>query len=309
MAKFLPPLLVVLAIGCDSGKAAIDPATLDAATVVFAATSGGGFLSSPEEEFFVGTRHGRFGLWIYGDRRAVLLREDTLQTLGYRVYRQGTVDDTAFRSLLDQASNLGLDGTHRYSACSATDGGGQGLAVALPGVAFVASSYMGFEVYDDCEGDAGSISMGEEGKPPSKLVAFAKGLFDVEVAEAVELVPDRIVLAGLVVEDDTAAPGYGCPADSPEWAVAGVRLPSDDAGTLWTKPLEGQQAADARAFVREHLQPSTDGRYRSACVMTCYHTCLGPVGHAYCSSECASEPRLYRVVYDDAPEGEESWPF
>ena len=253
------------------------------------ATSGGGFLTSPQEEFFVGERHGRFGLWIYGDRRAILLREDTLQTLGYRVYRQGTVSEAAFRDLIDRAAGLGLAGERRYSACNATDGGGEGVAVDLPGVVFTASSYMGFEVYDDCEGDAGSISSNPDGKPPADVIAFARALFDVDVVDPVVLEPDRIVLAGHVSEAATP-PTYGCdPATSVPWVVAGVTLPVGEPLQLWTAPLEGQPARDARAFVREHLTDDLNASYGAACVTQ------GDV--------------VYRVYYDDVPEGEEEWPF
>jgi hypothetical protein len=303
MRLFVPLLLVAWA--CDSEKAVIDPSTLDPDTVVLAATSGGGFLMSGQEEFFVGGRHGRFGLWIYGDRRAIVLREDTLQTLGYRVYREGRVDEPAFRSLLDQASNLGLTGTHRYSACNATDGGSQGFAVALPGVSLVASSYLGFHLYDNCEVEAGAMS--SEGKPPADLIAFAKELFAVAVADPVVLEPDHIVLAGHVVEGD-APPAHGCdPAATVEWAVDGVELPEDDPFYLWTLPLDGTPARDARAFVRAHLQDHDDASYWSACVQRCWKTCTQLAdGYNQCSKECGD---LYRVYYDDVPEGEEEWPF
>jgi len=301
----LAVLFLALTWGCDSGKATIDPSTLDPATVVFAATAGGGFLTSPEEEFFVGTRHRSFGLWIYGDRRAVVLREDTLATLGYRVYRQGMVSEAAFQALLDDAQAVGLDGGHAYSACNATDGGTEVVAVDLPGVAFQASSYLGFHVHDDCEGDAGS--MGPDGKPPADLIAFFAALTSVGLVDPVVLEPDRIVLAGHGVEDAAVSPGYGCPADSPEWTVAGLALPDQDRRHLWTMSLEGQQAVDARAFVRENLQPSTDSSYGSACVQRCSLVCTQLAdGHNACLTECGG---LLRVYYDDVPAGEEAWPF
>jgi len=268
----------------DATAEAFDPTTLDPGTVVFAASSGGGFLMSGQEEFFVGQRHGRFGLWVYGDRRAILLREDTLQTLGYRVYRQGTVSEAAFLDLLDRAANLGVAGDHRYSACNATDGGSEGVAVSLPGLAVTAVSYMGFE---PCEGDPGATA--DEGKPPAALAAFAAALFDAEVLEPVVLVPDRIVLAGHVSEEANP-PSYGCdPATSAPWSVTGVTLPEGEPLQLWTLPLDGQPARDARAFVREHLADDIESAYGGACVKQ---------GDA-----------IYRVYYDDVPDGEADWPF
>jgi len=294
---------LLLSVACTSGREAdvldarsdaldatvevIDPATLDPSTVVFAAVSGGGFLAPGEEEFYLGQRHGSWGLWIYGDRRAVLLDESTVATLGYRVYREGTVSVEAFRALLEAAPALGLAGSHGYSACNATDGGSQVVAVDLPGTAFNASSYMGFEA-DGCEGDAGS--MGDEGKPPADLVAFAKALFDVTVADAAALEPTNLVLAGHVVDDAGHRPAAPCTFElAVPWAVDGVTLPKGDFMVLWTLPLAGQPAADARTFVRAHLVDSDYGRYRSACV---------PQGDV-----------LYRVYYDDVPDGEAEWPF
>ncbi len=304
MMRLLVPLLLV-AWACDSDKASIDPATLDPGTVVLAATSGNGWLVSPQEEFFVGERHSSFGLWIYGDRRAILLREDTLQTLGYRVYRQGTVTEAVFQDLLDRAAGLRLDGAHHYSSCAATDGGSEGVVVALPGVAFAASSYMGFED-TGCGGDPGAM-MGDEGKPPADLVAFAAALFDVELVDPVVLEPDRIVLAGHVVETG-GPPVYGCDlAATVEWAVDGVTLPEAEPMHRWTLPLEGQPARDARAFVQAHLQDHDDASYWSACVQRCSTTCTQLAdGHNTCLTKCDG---LHRVYYDDVPDGEADWPF
>jgi len=275
--------------GDAAGQPPIDPGSLDPDAVVLAAGSGGGFLGPGAEEFFIGERHGLGGLWVFGDGSAIELAGAGESGRGYRVYRQGRVDDAVFVDLLGQAQALGLAGDHAYSICHATDGGSQVIAAALPGVSFRASSYMGFWGYS-CEG----LDAPDEGtRPPEDVVAFAKALFAVELIDPVELAPERLILAGIGVQAATRSPGDGCAeADTTDWAFADLPLPEGETGHLWTQPVSGARATDVRAFVRAHLTDdpfSISFGYGSACVRQ---------GGA-----------LHRVFYDDQPEGEERWPF
>jgi hypothetical protein len=271
---------------CDDGTCvslrSVAPAGLDPNAVVFAAVSGGGFLISTEEQFFVGERHGRWGLWVYGDRRAVEISSD-----GYRVYLEGTVSEQAFGKLLALAQATELSGQHSYSACNATDGWTKVVAADLPGTAFKASSYMGFD-NDICPG----YVPGDYDQPqaPNGMVALAKAVFAITLEGATELVPDDIVLAGHVVEEETRAPSYGCSQeDTVPWPFDDVGLPEGSSLLLWTFPLSGTVATEVRSFIREHQVERSSAKYQSACVKQ---------GNT-----------LYSVYYDDVPEGEDAWPF
>jgi len=274
-----------LSAGCGGGSQApepIDPASLTPDDIVFAAGRGGGFAMTAGDMFFW-SHHPDFTLYVFGDRRLVYLDQTTIPTLGYRVWREGTVPEETFAELLDLAAAVEPDDGGSYERCPAADGGTEVLFVGLPGLTVTASC---FTAFGGCPEDDGMEPAYWETPPPDALVDLFEALSPLRKLPGEIVETDRVLL-GMQPMD---TPYWGCDlSNAVPWPFDELAFPGDlQEGGYGTTPLVPPLAGQVRDFLRDHLEDH--GGYFLA-------TCVSRHGEAYL------------VFYDDMLPDEEGYPF
>ena len=279
-------VLTVFTFGCSSSQAPAEQELADevsADALVFAVGSGGGFLLSPEQEFFV-VHHGDFRLYVFGDRRVIWLDQSTIPELGYRVLRQAVVSEDTFTELLTLAAAVSPDDGGEYQRCPAVDGPTDFIHIELPELSVGASCFSSFAGWPECRNEPEDW----ETPPPEALVELHAALTPLKELPGETLVTDGILLGGYVTN------GPGVPEDCDEtnavaWPLVDFpAFPENEDYGFWTQVVDGEQAAEVRDFIRANLE-TQDIYSPSACV--------------------SRDGKFYRVFYDDMLPGEESFPF
>ena len=268
---------------CTGDCLGIGPSELQPDALVFAAGRGGGFLLSPEQEFFVG-HHGDYVLYVFGDRRVIRLDMGTIPELGYRVFRQGTVPEETFAKVLALAAEVEADDGGEYQRCPMLDGPTESLFVGLPGPSVLAFCFSSFAEPPDC----GDGPEDWETPPPEALVVLFTALTPLADLPGEIVVTDRVLLGGYAA-DGRGVQGNCDATNAVSWPFDQFSgFPENEDYGFWTQVVEGEQAAEVRDFIRANLD-SQDIYYPSACV--------------------SREGQFYRVFYDDMLPGEEEFPF
>lgn len=273
--------------GCGAGAGEperlnlIDPADLDPDALVFAVSRGGGMARGVSDEFYW-SHHPDFMVYVFGDRRVIKLDTGTVQTLGYRGFREGTVPEDTFLELLSLAAAVSPDDEGEYQRCVTMDGPSEAMYVGLPGLEVKASCSSSFVLSPWCEGTLDEW----ETPPPDALAALFAALEPLADLATQPVNTDRITL-GAVNATDTY---FNCNAqNSAEWPFLAPELPADlSEEKLWTTTVEAPAATAVRDFVRANLDKD----------------------EPYELGACVSQGGLfYRVFYDDMLPVEEGFPF
>ncbi len=291
-AAYTPPrwtvtfvALLMLATACaetPDTPEPIDPASLAPDDLVFAAGRGGGFAMTAADMFYW-SHHPDLTLYVFGDRRLIYLDPTTIPTLGYRVWREGTVPEETFSGLLELAAHIGPDDGGSYERCPSADGPTEAVHLDLPDLDVTASC---FSYFAGCPEDDGMEPEYWETPPPDALVDLFEALSPLRKLPGEIVETDRILLGVHPVD----TPYWGCElSNTVAWPFDEPTFPGDlqegDYGiTVLQPPLAGQM----RDFLRGHLEDY--GGYFSA-------TCTSRHGGTYL------------VFYDDMLPGEEGYPF
>ena len=275
----------LLSAGCGERSPTtepIDPASLSPDELVFAVGWGGGFARTVGDMFYW-SHHPDFTLYVFGDRRLVYLDRTTIPTLGYRVWREGTIPEETFAELLGLAVAVDPDHGGSYQRCPAADGGTEVLFVGLPGLSVTASCFTSF---GGCDDEGRTEPADWETPPPDALVDLAEALAPLRFLPGEIVETDRILL-GVQPMDD---PYWDCDlSNAVPWPFDEPAFPGDlQEGGYGTTPLDPPLAGQVRDFLRDHLEDHEWGD-RSTCV--------------------SRDGQAHLVFYDDMLPGEEGYPF
>jgi len=275
-----PADLVAEASGEVGTAEPIDPASLAPDALVFAAGRGWGF--ALEVVMFFWEHHPDFTLYVFGDRRLVYLDQTMISTLGYRVWREGTVPEETFAELLDLAVAVDSNDGGSYERCPAADGGTEVLFVGLPDLSVTASC---FTAFGGCPEDDGWEREYWETPPPDALVDLFGALLPLKDLPTEVMETDRILLGVQPVGE----PYWDCDLSTAvPWLFDEPVFPDNIPEEYWSTTLESPLAGEVRDFLRDHLD-DFQVYYPSACV--------------------SREGLVFRIYYDDVLPGEEVYPF
>lgn len=236
----------------------IDAAALDPDTIVFAFKSGGGFLWG--ELIMYEVHHGR-ALYVWGDGTVWKQRGPSEDSSGIRQWTRGKVPTEVWNDLLIASASIGPDDGGHYDTCQVLDGGGQSLAVELPGLQLTASAYTAFEVD---AADCGELSSGSR-KPSQQLVALVDRVLELSQYATEVMVTQQVVLGWYSVE---LGSGYPCPEDSTvDWPFPALPLAQEGEREIYMTMLTGTQAAEVRTFMSNQWDLVHDKTSSHVCVM------------------------------------------
>lgn len=274
-----PADLVAEASGEVGTTEPIDPASLAPDDLVFAVGRGGGFAQEGAQMFYW-SHHPDLTLYVFGDRHFVSLDQTTIPTLGYRIWREGTVPKETFTELLELAAAVHPDDGGDYQRCPLIDGPSEAIYVGLPDFQVTASCFSLFGGCPESEVDPEEW----ETPPPDALADLFGALIPLRQLPGAILETDRILL-GVQPMDD---PFWDCDlSNAIPWPFDEPAFPGDlQEGGYGTTSIESPLAGQVREFLRDHLD---DRYYPSACV--------------------SREGLAFRVFYDDMLPDEEEYPF
>jgi hypothetical protein len=224
----------------------VAPADLTPDALVFAWSSGGGFLRDEVESFHV-RRHGHAAVWVYGDGTVVTVgdRADPRPApcRDYRTARLSTAELGALLALVRPGAWAAADGQH-YDTCPLLDAGGEGLYVAAGGFTLRTSAWTAFDpaLPEQCRPEEG------EPAPPDGLGALSAALRALRQQATAPYEGAGVVVAGCRMGDRSPDECAAAPALDATF-VDPATFAGDCVDDDWSpQPLDGVAAQTARAW-------------------------------------------------------------